>query len=192
MHNLSRLRKPRTFVLSFVAVLALLLTVACGSSDDDATATGATGATGSTPATSMTTPATTGDSTETTSGTPAADATMPAGATMPSGMSGMELGMIGMCFEANTDAQMIEDLQAGDTATAEEVYTSCLQDVLPPALVADLEPVIAQAADCGTVAAQDLTESDLAEIEAGDRTAIEQVSAGTLECLSDELGVPLS
>ena len=140
MYNLSKSpRVPRTYVLSLVAILAMLLSVACGSDGDDATATGSTS---TTPAAAMTTPATTGSSTETTSGTPGAESTVTTDATMPGGMTGMELGVIGMCFEANTDAQMIEDLRAGDTASAEEVYTTCLEDVLPPALVAELEPVI--------------------------------------------------
>ncbi|HUG15452.1 MAG TPA: hypothetical protein VMM78_10575 [Thermomicrobiales bacterium] len=178
MPNLSMTRfRPRTFAVSIAASLLLIVAVACGSNDDT---TPPAGATGQTPTAAMTTPADTG--------TPGAD---PMGTT-PADAVTTELGIVGACLEQNTDADMVEDLRAGQTASAEAVYETCLEDVLPPAVVSELEPVIEQAVACGTTASADLTDDDIAALEAGDREIAESLSIETLNCLSDQLGIPLS
>jgi hypothetical protein len=164
--------RPRWSVFSFAlaSILALALLTACGS---DATSPTATPTTAPAAAT-----------------TPATGAT-PGTGTMP-GTSMAELGTVGMCLSQNTDAEMVENLRAGNTTEAENVYRTCLEDVLPPAMVAQLDPVIESAAACGTTAAQGLSDQDIAALEGGDQTVAERVSNETLACLSQDLGVPLS
>jgi hypothetical protein len=162
---------PRTFAVSVVAIMTLVFAAACG---DDSAPTPAAGAIDATPAAPIMTPV----------GTPIA--------TPPAGMATGELGAVGTCIEENTDAEMVEDLRAGRTTAAEEVYTTCLEEVLPASVVADMEPIVQQAATCGQRASEDLTDDDVAALEAGDRTVAERLSAETLNCLSEETGLQLS
>lgn len=173
--------KPRTFAVGFVAVLTLVFGVACGNDGDT---TPVTGATDQTPAAPMTTPA----DANTNTGTPQTD---PA-ATSPAGAGVVGLGVVGECLEQNTDADMVEDLRAGQTASAEAVYESCLENALPASVVAELEPVIQQAAICGQTASSDVTDAEVEALEAGDRAVAERLATETLSCLSNELGIPLS
>jgi hypothetical protein len=160
-------------VFSFIAVALLVLSlgVACGNEDDDDDDSGDTGTSAAT--------ATTGS----TSGT---------SATAAGGETSGDLGAIGLCFMAGTTSGVVEDLRAGNTESAEEMYRGCLSDELPDNLVSQLDPIIEQAATCGTTAAQGLSEDEVASLEEGDEAVAERVSNETLECVSDELGVDLS
>jgi hypothetical protein len=176
-------RRPRWSIFSFAlaSVLALALLTACGSSDDP---TPTTAAAANTPAGAATTPAT--------GATPATGTTPGTGAGTIPGATTDDIGAVGLCLSQSTDAQMVEDLRAGNTQTAEDVYRSCLSDVLPPAMVAQLDPVIESTAACGTTAAEGLSDQDIAALESGDQTVAERVSTETLNCLSQELGIPVS
>lgn len=126
-----------------------------------------------------------------TTSTPAAASTPGTTGAAP-GSPADQVGTIGACFAMNTSPDMVEDLRAGETTTAEGVYRTCLEDVLPPAMVEQMEPVIQSAADCGVTAAQNMSDSDVAALESGDEAVAERLSTQTLSCLSTELGIPLS
>jgi hypothetical protein len=166
----------RWSLLSFIAVALLVLSLgaACGNEDDDDD-TGASAATAATDA-----------------GNTAATVASDAGSTAVSAASSGELGAIGMCFMSGTTSGIVEDLRAGNTDSAEEMYRGCLGDALPEGLVSQLDPIIEQAATCGTTAAEGLSDEEVASIEQGDEAVAERVSTETLQCVSDELGIDLS
>ncbi|MDQ3549528.1 MAG: hypothetical protein M3439_12000 [Chloroflexota bacterium] len=172
-----------TFSTALIGLLMLSLVAACGSDDADSDAdsdtTASTTATGSGGTTSTATEAS-GMATEadTDDGTAA------------SGDMG-EAMAIGACIQANTTSDIATDLRDGDTKSAEGVYRECLSDALPPAMVDQLDPIIEQAGECGSEAAADLSDDDIASIEGGDEATITQITTDTLECLSTNLGIDL-
>lgn len=166
-----------TFSIALIGFLMLTLLAACGSdSDDDDADSGTT----TTATTSTGSRDTTGTATET--GTDDATAT--------SGGMGDAMA-VGACLQEGTTGDVVTDLRDGDTASAEDVYRNCLEDALPAAMVSQLDPIIKQAGECGSAAAADLSDKDVAAIEAGDEAAIQQVTTATLECLSADLGIEL-
>jgi hypothetical protein len=167
-------------VLSFIAIALLVLSlgVACGNEDDDDDNGGDAGASAATAATDA----------ASTAATVATDA----GSTAVSAASSSNLGAIGLCFMSGTTSDIVQDLRAGNTDPAEEMYRDCLGDALPEGLVSQLDPIIEQAATCGTTAAEELSEEEVASLEQGDEAVAERVSSETLQCVSDELGVDLS
>ncbi len=165
----------------FVSAIALLLVAflaACGSdTSSEATATKTT--TGGAAATSPSGSA---------SGT---STTAPAASTGSPDASVANAGAIGSCLQEKTTPAMIQDLRDGKTDTATEVYRSCLETALPSSLVAQVEPIIQQTADCGVTASKDLTDADVQKIESGDQATIQSLTQATLTCVSDQLGIPL-
>jgi hypothetical protein len=156
----------------------LSLVAACGSDSDDSddTDTNTTTETTSTETTSGgTTDATSADTDE---------------ATVASG--DMDDAMaIGLCLQGSTDGDIVNDLRDGNTESAEDMYRECLGDALPESMVSQLDPIIEQAGTCGSDAAADLSDEDVAAIEAGDEAAIQDITTATLECLSADLGIEL-
>lgn len=192
LNRLSERSRLSVFSYLLLAVLVLTLAAACGSDDEDdadtdtggGTTTTATTGTGGSAATQA------GNATETedeaTEETDAdADATT-------SGGGAAEVGAIGACLQDNTTGEMVTELREGNTESAEEVYRTCLEDALPAGLVAQLDPVIENAAECGSTAAQDLSDADVEAIEGGDESTIQSLTQDTLACVSEELGIPLS
>jgi hypothetical protein len=162
------------FRIAVIGVLMLSLVAACGSDSDDDDDNGSTNATMSTDSTGGSESTTAADADD---NTPAAD--------MGEAMA------IGACFQSNTTADIVTDLRDGNTDGAEDMYRECLGDALPESMVSQLDPVIEQAGTCGTEASADLTDDDIAAIEDGDDATINQVTTDTLDCLSDQLGIPL-
>jgi hypothetical protein len=164
------------FRIAAIGLLMLSLVAACGSDDGDDD----------------------DSSNETTNATMSTDSTGGANATMstdsddstPAGDMGDAMA-IGACFQANTTSDIVTDLRDGNTDSAEDMYRECLGDALPESMVSQLDPVIEQAGTCGTEASADLSDDDIAAIEDGDQTTINQVTTDTLDCLSAELGIPL-
>lgn len=167
--------RPIWSVLLFGAVAVLLITflAACGSdsNNDDATAT-ATTVTASGVATKASSAAT-----SVMSGSPLAGVA--------------EAGSIGACLQEKTTPELVQDLRDGNTDSATDVYRSCLETALPAALVAQVEPIIEQTAQCGVTASKDLTDADMEKIQQGDQATIQTLTQSTLTCVSDQLGVPL-
>lgn len=181
--------RPRLGVFShlLIAVLVLTLAAACGSEGDDDADTDGDAVTTTTTATEPVTAATeAGDAATEDTDDADADATTPADSAAGSVTS------IGECFEENTDGDMVSDLRDGNTESAEAVYRTCLETALPPALVAQLDPIIENAAECGSTAAEGLSDADVEAIENGDEATIEGLTQDTLDCVSEELGIPLS
>jgi hypothetical protein len=102
-----------------------------------------------------------------------------------------EVMAVGACLQDGTTGDMVTDLRDGDTSSTEELYRTCLSDALPPAMVSQLDPIITQAGDCGSEAAADLSDDDIAAIESGDEAKIQQLTNDTLQCLSTNLGIDL-
>lgn len=192
LNRLSDRSRLSVFSYLLIAVLALSLTAACGSDDDDdadtdtdaGTTTTATTGTGGTTATQA------GDAATETEDE--ATEETDADATTSGGGGAAEVGAIGSCLQENTTGDMVTELREGNTESAEEVYRTCLEDALPAGLVAQLDPVIDNAAECGSTAAQDLSDADVEAIEGGDEAAIQSLTQDTLTCVSEELGIPLS
>ncbi len=163
-----------TLSIALIGFLMLTLVAACGSDDngdddsDDSTTTTETTSSGSTTATEADTGNTTGASSNT-------------GDAMA----------IGLCLQSSTDGDIVNDLRDGDTESAESMYRECLGDALPESMVSQLDPIIEQAGTCGSDAAADLSDEDVAAIEDGDEAAIEDITSATLECLSADLGIDL-
>lgn len=182
-------QRPRWNLLSFavVALLVLSLGIACGSDGnedgDDAGSGNTSGAVTATRSTSGTTGGTS-NTPATGSGTSSTPAT---GSGSTGAMSSAELGAIGACFMEGTSEDVLTDLRDGETGSAEEMYRACLEESLPENLVDQLDPIIEQAADCGTTAAEGLSDEELA-----DPGVAEIVTVATLDCVSDELGIDLT
>jgi hypothetical protein len=171
-----------TFSIVLIGFLMLSLLVACGSdSDDDDDNSGSdTTTTAST--------ATTATGSSNAAGTATEDHTnMGTAATSDMGQA----MAIGACLQEGTTGDLVTDLRDGNTDSAEDLYRECLSDALPPAMVSQLDPIIEQAGTCGTDAAADLSDADVAAIEEGDQAKIEQITTATLECLSADLGIDL-
>lgn len=174
-----------TVRIAFIGMLMISLLAACGSDDNDddggdnGTTTTATTSTGSTGGAASTTDT-------------GADNSTPAGDddSTPAGDMGDAMA-IGACLESNTTGDIVTDLRDGNTDSAEDMYRECLSDALPESMVSQLDPIIEQAGTCGTEASADLSDDDIAAIEAGDEATINQVTTDTLDCLSTELGIPL-
>jgi hypothetical protein len=166
-----------------IGFLMLTLVAACGSDDgdgddtDDSTTTTQTTSSGSTDATE---PATDDSATEADTD----DGTAASG-DMDDAMA------IGACLQESTTGDIVNDLREGNTESAEDMYRECLGDALPESMVSQLDPIIEQAGTCGSDAAADLSDEDVAAIEEGDETAIEGITTATLECLSADLGIDL-
>lgn len=196
MSLLSRLSdRSRLGVFSYLllAILAVTLFAACGSDDgeDSGADTGAATTTTSTTGTGSTTATQAGDE-ATEAGDDATEETDAGADATTSGGGAAEVGAIGACLQENTSGEMVTELRAGNTTSAEEVYRTCLEDALPAGLVEQLDPVIQNAAECGSTAAQDLSDADVQSIEGGDEAAIQSLTQDTLACVSEELGIPLS
>ena len=163
-----------TFSIALIGFLMLSLVAACGSDDgdyDDAD-------------TSTTTTATTSSGSMNTTDAATEDDT--------AGTAGMGDAMaIGLCLQESTTGDIVTGLRDGNTEGAENMYRDCLGDALPESMVSQLDPIIEQAGTCGSDAAADLSDDEVAAIEEGDQAAVEQVTNETLECLSAELGVDL-
>ena len=167
-----------TFSIVLFSFLMLTLVAACGSDDGD---------NDDTDTDTTTTVTTSSGSAETTE--PATEASTDDG-TAPSGDMGDAMA-IGLCLQSSTDGDLVNDLRDGDTESAENMYREGLGDALPESMVSQLDPIIEQAGTCGSDAAADLSDEDVAAIEAGDEAAIEQITTATLECLSADLGIDL-
>ena len=167
-----------TFSIALIGFLMLTLVAACGSDDgdDEDTDTGTT--------TTVTTSSGSADSTEPATETDTDDGTAASG-DMDDAMA------IGLCLQSSTDGDIVNDLRDGNTESAENMYRECLGDALPESMVSQLDPIIEQAGTCGSDAAADLSDEEVAAIEEGDEAAIEEITTATLECLSAELGIDL-
>jgi len=166
----------------------LSLVAACGSDSDDDDSNADTDTTTSTTATTATgSGGTTSTATEASGMATEADTD---DGTAASGDMGDAMA-IGACIQENTTGAIATDLRDGDTESAEGVYRECLSDALPPAMVDQLDPIIAQAGECGSEAAADLSDEDIAAIEGGDEATITQITTDTLDCLSTNLGIDL-
>jgi hypothetical protein len=169
-----------------IGFLMLTLVAACGSDDDEGDDTD------DSTTTTQTTSGGSADSTE-----PASDDTddsaTEADTDDGTAASGdMDDAMaIGACLQESTTGDIVNDLRDGNTESAEEMYRECLGDALPESMVSQLDPIIEQAGTCGSDAAADLSDEDVAAIEEGDETAIEGITTATLECLSADLGIDL-
>lgn len=191
-NRLSERSRLSVFSYLLLAMLVLTLVAACGSGNGDDAATDTGGGTTTTATTGSGESAATraGNATETEDeATEETDAG--AGATT-SGGGAAGVGAIGACLQENTSGEMVTQLRDGNTESAEAVYRTCLEDALPAGLVAQLDPVIQNAAECGSTAAQDLSDADVTAIEGGDAAAIQSLTQDTLACVSEELGIPLS
>jgi hypothetical protein len=156
-----------TFSIALIGFLMLTLVAACGSDDDS----------DDTDSSTTSTQTTSNSSTDT-------DAT--------AGTDGMAGAMaIGACLQDSTTGDIVTDLRDGNTDSAEGMYRDCLGDALPESMVSQLDPIIEQAGTCGSDAAADLSDDDVAAIEDGDQAKIQQVTNATLECLSSDLGIDL-
>jgi hypothetical protein len=164
--------------IAVIGLLMLSLLAACGSDDDDDSSSGseptATSATGSTAAETAT----------------ESDATTDTTGSATTGDMG-DVKAVGSCLQEGTTGDMVTDLRDGDTSSTEDLYRSCLGDALPAAMVSQLDPIITQAGDCGSDAAADLSDDDIAAIESGDEAKIQQLTNDTLHCLSADLGIDL-
>ena len=160
--------------IALLGVLMLTLVAACGSDDSTDDDTGDSSI--------MSATTTSGDTSATEADTD--DGTAATG-NMGDAMA------IGLCLQSSTDGEIVNDLRGGDTESAEGMYRDCLGDALPPAMVSQLDPIIEQAGTCGSDAAADLSDEDVAAIEEGDQVTIQQVTTATLECLSADLGIDL-
>lgn len=158
-------------LLSAGALLLVAFLAACG------------GSASSTATTAPTPMATTGAATESTPSTST-------GTTASPGI-GAQAGSIGACLQENTTSQLVQDLRNGNTDSATEIYRTCLETALPPALVSQLTPIIQQTATCAETASKNLTDAQMQQIENGDQATIRDLSQSTLTCVSDQLGVPL-
>jgi hypothetical protein len=170
-----------TFSIALIGFLMLSLVAACGSDDgddDDTDSNTTTTETTSTETTSGSTDPTSADTDDTD------DATASSG-DMDDAMA------IGLCLQESTDGDIVNDLRDGNTESAEDMYRECLGDALPESMVSQLDPIIEQAGTCGSDAAADLSDEDVAAIEAGDEAAIQDITTATLECLSADLGIEL-
>ena len=168
------------FSVALIGVLMLSLLAACGSDDDDGDDSGSNGDT----------------PTATTSS--GGDATEPATETETESDDGTATGgnlgnplAIGACLQEGMTPEVVADLRAGNTESSEAVYQECLGDALPEPMASQLDPIIEQAGTCGSDAAAELSDEDMTAIEEGDQEKIQQLTNDTLECLSEELGVPL-
>jgi hypothetical protein len=168
--------------VAIALALAMIFVTACGNDDDDdsadnATAPAATSTGGASAAPSATTSSapTSATSPEATTGTGTGDA-----------------GEIATCIQGSMSEDIVMDLREGDSASAQEVYETCLETALPPALVTQLEPIVEQAGECGVTAAQGLSDADVTALESGDEAVITRVTEETLACVSEEFGVELS
>jgi hypothetical protein len=167
-----------TFSIALIGILMLSLVAACGSDgdngddSDDSMTTTETTSSGSTDSSESTTEADTDDATAATGG-------------MGDAMA------IGACLQESTTGDIVTDLRDGNTESAEAMYSDCLGDALPESMVSQLDPIIEQAGTCGSDAAADLSDEDVAAIEGGDETTIQQVTNDTLACLSADLGIDL-
>ena len=189
-HRLAERSRVSVFSYLLLAMLVLTLVAACGSGngDDAATTTGGETTTTATAGSGGSAATQAGNATETED-----DATEETGAdATASGGGAAGVGAIGACLQENTSGEMVTELRDGNTESAEAVYRTCLEDALPAGLVAQLDPVIQNAAECGSTAAQDLSDADVTAIEGGDAAAIQSLTQDTLACVSEELGIPLS
>ena len=189
-HRLAERSRVSVFSYLLLAMLVLTLVAACGSGngDDAATTTGGETTTTATAGRGGSAATQAGNATETED-----DATEETGAdATASGGGAAGVGAIGACLQENTSGEMVTELRDGNTESAEAVYRTCLEDALPAGLVAQLDPVIQNAAECGSTAAQDLSDADVTAIEGGDAAAIQSLTQDTLACVSEELGIPLS
>jgi len=186
--------------IALAMIMVLALVAACGSGSDDGEdeedATSTTGTTGAATSEAVSTADTSdADSTEESDDTSGIDATASAVIGDAATMTGMDSGMlatIGTCFEENTSSDIVTDLRAGNTESAQDVYRSCLEGELPAEMVLMADPIIETASECGVTAAEGLSDDDVAAMEDGDEAIIERVSTETIECLSAEFGDVLS
>lgn len=163
--------------IMLMGVLMLTLVAACGSDNND----------GDDTTNNTTTTATTSSGSTDTSG-----AATEADTDATAGSGGMGDAMaIGACLQESTTGGIVTDLRDGNTESAESMYRDCLGDALPASMVSQLDPIIEQAGTCGSDAAADLSDDDIAAIEGGDEATIQQVTNDTLECLSADLGIDL-
>ncbi|HEX5166101.1 MAG TPA: hypothetical protein VFV93_11945 [Thermomicrobiales bacterium] len=161
--------------VAVIGVLMLSLVAACGSGDDDDDDSGSA-------PTATTAASSNSDETPTESG-------MSMGSVTTDDMA--EAMAVSSCLEDGTTGDIVTDLRDGDTGSAEDLYRGCLSDALPAAMVSQLDPIIEKAGDCGSEAAADLSDDDVAAIEDGDDAKIQQLTNDTLECLSADLGIDL-
>jgi hypothetical protein len=168
-----------TFSIALIGFLMLSLVAACGSDDDDGDDTDTNTTTTETTSTETTSGSTTDPTSADTD-----DATVASG-DMDDAMA------IGLCLQDSTNGDIVNDLRDGNTESAEDMYRECLGDALPESMVSGLDPIIEQAVTCGSDAAADLSDEDVAAIEAGDEAAIQDITTATLECLSADLGIEL-
>jgi hypothetical protein len=185
--------------IALVTMLVVSFLAACGSDDDDDNADSTTDtaasttdtASGTTDTAASTTDTTTGSATEETGDGAGLEATASAAVDDAATMTGMdteELGAIGSCFQENTTPDVVDDLRAGNTDMAQDVYRGCLEDQLPTEAVAMLDPMIESASECGVTSAEGLSDADVTAMESGDETVIQRVTSETIDCLSGEYG----
>jgi len=155
--------------LTLLCVLTLSFLVACGSDDDDDSGTSA-------------------NATNTTSG--GASSSTVASPTMNG--STAELGQIGTCFATGLTGNVVTDLRAGKTDSAQTAFTACLNGTLPESMVAMAQPIVQQAATCASDASKQLSDADVTALQNGDTAKAQTLANDTLTCASDKLGVPLS
>lgn len=161
------------------AVFALTLLAACGSSNAGTSAAGAATEVATNPAGAATAVATAASGAAT-------------GVASAVGSPAMnQAAGIAACLEQGTTAQVVSDLRAGQTQSAQAVYRGCLAGALPAALVGQLDPIINQAATCGSTAAKGLSNADMTAVQNGDQAVIQRLTQDTLTCVSNQLGVPL-
>jgi len=98
---------------------------------------------------------------------------------------------VGACLQENTTGDIVTDLRNGDTGSTEDMYRKCLGDVVPESMQSQLDPIVEQAGQCGTTAAEDLSDDDVTAIENGDQAKIQELTTATLECVSSDLGIDL-
>jgi hypothetical protein len=174
--------------MSIALMLAFTLVfAACGTGDDDDD-DDAGAADNTAPAAAATTP--TGSAAEPTA-TEADAMTSPEGSPDSATGTAGEAGDIAACLQSNLDGDVITSLREGETEAAEAAFNTCLEEELPPALVAQLDPIVDQAVECGQTVSQDLSDFDVAAIESGDETVIQGFVNDTLTCVSDEFGVDI-
>ena len=161
--------------IAVIGLLMLSLVAACGSGDDDDDDSGSA-------------PTATTAASSDSAGT-ATESGMSMGSATTGDMA--DAMAVGACLQEGTTGDIVTDLRDGDTSSAEDLYRDCLSDALPAAMVSQLDPVIEQAGECGSNAAADLSDDDVAAIEDGDEAKIQQLTNDTLECLSADLGIDL-
>lgn len=185
-------KRLRWSVFSFAAIAILLMTVlvACGSSNDKANPTNtSSSSSGAATTATKSTGATTSGTTTTMSGTPETTGSATGSMASP---SMQQLGQIGTCIQDKTTPELVDDLRAGNTDSAKQVYSDCLKTQLPSTLVDQAQPIIDNAAECGVTASKELSDADVQRIqETQDPALIQQLTQNTLQCVSDSLGIQL-